>query len=72
MLTAGRSFSWMVLLGIPGVSLAAVAAALFGGVDLDPMWIASSLIMAFVFLHGAYYVRRDEASRRAGLWERDG
>ena len=68
---AGRCFSWIVLLGVPVVSLTVVVAALFGSVDLDPTWIALSLIMAFVFLHGAYYVRRDEASRRAGLWQRE-
>jgi ABC-type antimicrobial peptide transport system permease subunit len=64
-----------VLLGIPAVSLAVVVAALLGSVDLDPMWIASSLILAFVFLHAAYHVRRDEASRRTGMWHmlaRDG
>jgi hypothetical protein len=60
LLTAGRYFSWIVLLGIPAICFGAVAAALFGSVDLNSMWIASALILAFVFLHGAYHVRRDE------------
>jgi hypothetical protein len=72
LLAAGRCFSWIVLLGIPAICLGAVAAALFGSVDLNPMWIASASILAFVFLHGAYCVRRDEGNLRAGLWERDG
>jgi hypothetical protein len=71
LLTAGRCFSWIVLLGIPAISLGVVVAALFGSVDLDPMWIASALILAFVFLHGAYYVRRDQADLGAGLPERN-
>jgi hypothetical protein len=74
LLAAGRCFSWIVLLGIPAISLGVVAAALSGALDLDPMWITSALILAFVFLHGAYWVRRDEAKLRAGLsqWQRDG
>jgi len=72
LLTAGQCFSWIVLLGIPAVCLGVVAAALLGSVDLNAMWIASALILAFVFLHGAYCVRRDEANLRAGLRERDG
>jgi hypothetical protein len=72
LLTACRRFSWIVLLGIPAICLGGVAAALIGSIDLNPMWIASALILACVFLHGAYCVRRDEANLRAGLWERDG
>jgi hypothetical protein len=64
LLTAGRCFSWIVLLGIPAISLGVAAAALLGSIDLDPMWITSALILAVVFLHGAYYVRRDETQER--------
>jgi hypothetical protein len=52
LLTAGRYFSWIVLLGIPAICLGAVAAALFGSVDLNSMWIASALILHSYFCMG--------------------
>jgi hypothetical protein len=63
----GRFVSWIVLLGIPLVSMAVAAAALWGRLVLDPMWIVFSLILAVVFLHGAERVRWDLAGDGASL-----
>jgi hypothetical protein len=62
----GRIVSWIVLLGIPLVCMGEAVAALSGRVALDAMWIALSLILAIVFLHGAGRVRWDLAGDRAG------
>jgi hypothetical protein len=55
----GRFVSWIVLLGIPLVSMGVAVAALSGRLVLDAMWIVLSLILAVVFLHGAERVRWD-------------
>jgi hypothetical protein len=48
-MAVGRLISWIVLLGIPAACMAVAVLALSGNVDLDPMWIALSLIMGVVF-----------------------
>jgi hypothetical protein len=58
----GGLVSWLVLLGIPLVSMAVAVAALSGRLVLDPMWIASFLILAVVFLHAAERISWDQAS----------
>jgi len=64
LVAAGRSISWILLLGIPVACMSVAVAALWGSVTLDPMWIVLSLILAIVFLHGAQRVRWDEARLR--------
>jgi len=59
-MAVGRLISWIVLLGIPSACMAVAVLALSGNVDLDPMWIALSLMMGVVFIHGAQRVRWDE------------
>lgn len=63
----GGFVSWIVLLGVSLICLGIAAAALSGHLVLDAMWIALSLILAVVFLHGAGRVRWDLASEDASL-----
>lgn len=63
----GRIVSWIVLLGVPVVCLGVAVAALSGRAVLDAMWVALSLILAIVFVHGGERVRWDLAGDRASL-----
>jgi hypothetical protein len=63
LMAVGRSISWIVLLGVPAVCMAVAVLALAGRVDLDPMWVAFSLLLGVVFLHGAQRVRWDQLKR---------
>jgi len=61
LLAAGRSLSWIVLLGTPVVSIVVAVFGLSGTVDLDAMWTALALILVIVFLHAVQCIRSDEA-----------
>lgn len=63
----GWYISWGILLGVPTVSAAAIAASFLNGTN--PIWTLLSFVLAIVFLHGSKCVLADEARLRREYFE---